>query len=148
MKWFHVLALGASVWLAGCAAPTPSPQAGGDGPVATAPPAPRVQPQPAHGEMSPVAVTELRSRTVAPLDAPADLWERVRRGFAQRDAKLGHLRARGEIAGKKDHPAHARMRQPVALGGAKFGSGNADHEHAVFSSDVHCEYGRSARVRL
>jgi len=85
MKWFHVLALGASVWLAGCAAPTPSPQAGGDGLVATAPPAPRVQPQPAHGEMSPVAVTELRSRTVAPLDAPADLWERVRRGFAMPD---------------------------------------------------------------
>jgi membrane-bound lytic murein transglycosylase D len=37
------------------------------------------------GDMPPVAMTELHSQDVAPLDAPSDLWERVRRGFAMPD---------------------------------------------------------------
>ena len=41
--------------------------------------------QPVAGEMSPVAVSELRSGKVAPLDAPADLWDRIRRGYALPD---------------------------------------------------------------
>ena len=34
---------------------------------------------------STIAVTELRSGAVAPLDAPADLWDRIRRGFLMPD---------------------------------------------------------------
>ena len=83
MKLLHVLALGACVWLAGCAAPgtPPTDAPAGAAPITTRP---RVD-MPQAGDMSPVAVTELRSRKVAPLDAPADLWERIRRGFALPD---------------------------------------------------------------
>ncbi|MDO5693323.1 MAG: transglycosylase SLT domain-containing protein [Pseudomonadota bacterium] len=68
MKWFQTLALATSVVLAGCAtqqehAPAPSGVA-------------------RHGEMPDVAVSELRGGKVASLEAPADLWDRVRRGFA------------------------------------------------------------------
>jgi membrane-bound lytic murein transglycosylase D len=37
------------------------------------------------GRMPPVAVTELQSDAVVPLDTPADLWDRMRRGFAMSD---------------------------------------------------------------
>ncbi len=83
MKLLHVLALGACVWLAGCAAPgTPTTDAPAGATTSTT--RPRAD-MPQAGDMSAVAVTELRSRKVAPLDAPADLWERIRRGFALPD---------------------------------------------------------------
>ena len=65
MKWSYVLALAASVWLAGCAAPGST---SGDSPTRTS----TASRQPASGDMPPVSVTELRSGKVAPLDAPAD----------------------------------------------------------------------------
>ena len=83
MRWFHVLALGASVWLAGCAAPGGSST--GSPATDAAPTATRATPAPYTGDMPPVAVTELRSSAVAPLDAPADLWDRIRRGFLMPD---------------------------------------------------------------
>jgi len=83
MKWFHVLALAASVAVAGCAAPG-GPGADGKAPASTTT-ARTATAVPGSGDMAPVAVTELRSRGVAPLDAPADLWDRVRRGFAMPD---------------------------------------------------------------
>ena len=78
MKLLHVLALGACVWLAGCAAPqktsapSPTPSASATAPIANG----------KDGAMPTVAVTELSSTKVAPLAAPKDLWERIRRGFA------------------------------------------------------------------
>ena len=80
MKWSYLLALTASVWLAGCAAPGTSGDA--SSPFGTTKPGAR---QPASGDMSPVSVTELHSNGVAPLDAPADLWVRIRRGYAMPD---------------------------------------------------------------
>ncbi len=92
MKRYHWAALAASIALAGCAAPGPGKS---DDATATAPPAPRAAPQPHAGEMSTVAMTELRSIPVAPLDAPADIWDRVRRGFAMPDLD-GELVSRHE----------------------------------------------------
>lgn len=75
MKWFHVLALVASVWVAGCAAPgSTSPDSRGESASHT--------PNAYTGDMPPIPVTELRSAKVAPLDTPADLWDRIRRGYA------------------------------------------------------------------
>ena len=85
MKWSYLLALAASVWLAGCAAPgTTSSDTPGATSSGTSTRASTAR-QPVAGEMSPVAVSELRSGKVAPLDAPADLWDRIRRGYALPD---------------------------------------------------------------
>ena len=85
MRWFSLLALAASVWVAGCAAPgttsPDSPQAGDSASGAAV----STRPAPYAGDMPPLQMTELRSAAVAPLDAPADLWDRVRRGFAMPD---------------------------------------------------------------
>ncbi|MCA0323985.1 MAG: transglycosylase SLT domain-containing protein [Proteobacteria bacterium] len=79
MKWFHLLALAASVWVAGCATPPGTPDTSADpGASSQAPSVPT-------GAMSPVAVTELRTTRVAATLPPADLWERIQRGFAMPD---------------------------------------------------------------
>ena len=85
MKWYSGLALLASIVLAGCAAP--------GGP---APESPRPSPSVVRsGEMPDVAVSELRGARVASLEAPADLWERIRRGYAMPDLQ-GELVQRHE----------------------------------------------------
>ena len=93
MKWFHVLALAASVWVAGCAAPgTPASS------VSSAPsPSVVTRPAPNAGDMPAVAVAELRSTQVAQLDAPADLWDRIRRGFAMPDLDTPLVRDREQF---------------------------------------------------
>ena len=95
MKWYQGLALVVSVALAGCAAPGGGADGASDGASAatsTARTAPRM---PRSGEMPDVAVSELRGGQVAALEAPADLWERVRRGFAMPDLQ-GELVERHE----------------------------------------------------
>lgn len=95
MKWYQGLALVVSVALAGCAAPGGGADGASDGASAatsTARTAPRM---PRSGEMPEVAVSELRGGQVAALEAPADLWERVRRGFAMPDLQ-GELVERHE----------------------------------------------------
>lgn len=95
MKWYQGLALVVSVALAGCAAPGGGADGATDGASAatsTARTAPRM---PRSGEMPDVAVSELRGGQVAALEAPADLWERVRRGFAMPDLQ-GELVERHE----------------------------------------------------
>lgn len=95
MKWYQGLALVVSVALAGCAAPDGGADGASDGASAatsTARTAPRM---PRSGEMPDVAVSELRGGQVAALEAPADLWERVRRGFAMPDLQ-GELVERHE----------------------------------------------------
>ena len=86
MKLFHFAALAALLWLAGCAtAPAPAPAAD---PTAATPSAPSASPAPAApavipgGPLSPITASEAASRTVVQLEPPADLWERIRRGFA------------------------------------------------------------------
>ncbi len=81
MKWTLSLALLASLWLAGCAAPGPaSPDSSPTLPTTTraaSPDTPRLP-----DALPPVRVTELRGNHVAALETPADLWERIRRGYA------------------------------------------------------------------
>jgi len=89
MRLLLALTLAASVCLSGCVtlggrdeAATP----GDDSAAASATPSADASLTPReHDAMPPVAMTELHSQAVAPLGAPADLWERVRRGFAMPD---------------------------------------------------------------
>ena len=80
MKLYQAAVLSILLALAGCATPpSPAPSA------STAPPTP-AQPQlPASipgGPLQPITASEAASRGVAQLQPPADLWERIRRGFA------------------------------------------------------------------
>ena len=84
MRWFSLLALAASVWVAGCAAPGTAPSTDSPQGTASATGAP-VRAAPYTGDMPPLTMTELRTSAVAPLDAPADLWDRIRRGFSMRE---------------------------------------------------------------
>lgn len=90
MNLLSILALSTLVWLAGCATgPLP------DGRVPVADRKPETQPiaeqdtpaRPAavvgsRAPLSPIAAQPTASRTVTSLAAPADLWERIRRGYA------------------------------------------------------------------
>lgn len=80
MKKYKLLALVASVFLAGCAT-TMGPQ-GTHSPVDNAKeaqaPLPAVIPA---GPLSAIEPSELTSRTVAALEPPPDLWHRIRAGF-------------------------------------------------------------------
>ena len=93
MKWYQGLALAASVAIvAGCAAPgsTPDSSAEPGSPVATT-----SGPVRGAGEMPAVTVSELQGSRVQSVEAPADLWDRVRRGFAMPDLE-GELVQRHE----------------------------------------------------
>ncbi|MFV0681432.1 transglycosylase SLT domain-containing protein [Ottowia sp.] len=81
MKWSFALTLATSVWLAGCAVPGTTPS---DTPSDDNAPAVSSVP-PSYGDMPSVAVTELPSTAVASLDAPTDIWDRIRRGYAMPD---------------------------------------------------------------
>jgi membrane-bound lytic murein transglycosylase D len=89
MKRLYVLTLAASFWLAGCASlglgsgAAGNRQADEQNPAAATTTTDTTPPR--DGDMPPVAVTELPSSAVAPLDAPTDIWDRVRRGFAMPD---------------------------------------------------------------
>ncbi|HXE50169.1 MAG TPA: transglycosylase SLT domain-containing protein [Ramlibacter sp.] len=86
MKLLHFAALAGLLWLAGCATP-PASQT-----TAAADPAPVTQTgesgQPSGpavipaGPLQPITASNAASRGVAQLEPPADLWERIRRGFA------------------------------------------------------------------
>lgn len=81
MKLLHAASLAALLWLAGCATTT-APSAPADSPAATSPaPAPHVAQFPS-GPMQPITASQAASRGVAMLQPPADLWDRIRRGFA------------------------------------------------------------------
>jgi membrane-bound lytic murein transglycosylase D len=84
MKQYHLLALLAALALAGCAT-TQGPEAVPAASVEAARPA-EAAPLPAvipTGPLSAIQPTDLSGlRTVAGLEAPPDLWNRIRRGFA------------------------------------------------------------------
>ncbi|MGV3570849.1 MAG: transglycosylase SLT domain-containing protein, partial [Ramlibacter sp.] len=87
MKQYHLLALVAAFALAGCAT-TQGPDATGtaagpaDNSVTAAPRLPAVVPG---GPLSALPNSEISPRSVAGLEAPPDLWHRIRRGFAMPD---------------------------------------------------------------
>jgi membrane-bound lytic murein transglycosylase D len=81
---FQIAGLSLLLWLAGCAAPPSAPEAKDSAPPANVveitpqPAAPAVVPA---GPLQPITASEAASRAVAQLQPPADLWERIRRGF-------------------------------------------------------------------
>jgi membrane-bound lytic murein transglycosylase D len=82
MKLIPIAGLSLLLWLAGCAtAPPDAPTQ--SAPVTDAKPAvPDAPPVIPSGELKPIpAATDAASRGVAQMQPPADLWERIRRGF-------------------------------------------------------------------
>lgn len=82
MKSIYIAALFMLLWLAGCATPPAEKAAEATGAIAAKPAEsaePAVIPS---GPMAPITAAEAASRAVAQLKPPADLWERIRRGFA------------------------------------------------------------------
>ena len=90
MKFIHLAGLSALLWLTGCATVgTPTADGAHSIPSATVPATdPKQALVPAHtavyprGALQPITAADAASRGVAQLKAPADLWERIRRGFA------------------------------------------------------------------
>jgi membrane-bound lytic murein transglycosylase D len=86
MKLLHIAGLSLLLWLAGCAT---SPGGPGDADTTTATAKPvqggaSVTPVPAvipSGPLAPITAANAASRAVAQLEPPADLWERIRRGY-------------------------------------------------------------------
>src|SRR5688572_11024164 len=78
MRLLHIAALSFVLALAGCAtAPDLEPQS----PAPVTSPTPEAQPAIPGGPLQPITAAEAASRGVAQLQPPADLWERIRRGF-------------------------------------------------------------------
>jgi len=87
-KLLQAAGLSLAVWLAGCATaplPSSSPSSPSSTPseqapsVVTAPAGPAVVPS---GPLSPITPVEAAALGVAPTQPPADLWERIRSGYA------------------------------------------------------------------
>ncbi|RRD56871.1 LysM peptidoglycan-binding domain-containing protein [Comamonadaceae bacterium OH2545_COT-014] len=98
----RTMALAASVLLAGCAT-RPAGPAVASGADTDAVPG-TTTPQLAGGPMSPVAVQEMNGRRVASLNTPADLWERIRRGYAMPNLDTDLVREREQwYAGRPDY---------------------------------------------
>ena len=87
----RILALGASVWLAGCTSPGAIRSDANTGNLNAEPAERAVSPSdkvaslfPAGG-LKPLSSSQLGSKSVHALLPPADLWDRIRRGFAMPD---------------------------------------------------------------
>lgn len=78
MKLLYPALLSSVLWLAGCATVTPDAPAEGGALSSHTPSYP-------NGSLSPLKTTEVATPGVASLSAPADLWDRIRRGFAMPD---------------------------------------------------------------
>jgi len=89
MRVFKLVCLSGLIWLAGCASTgittTAAPPASSDAkPAGSAAPVTRHSAGPG-GELLPITSAHASSGVVAPLAPPADLWERIRRGYAMPD---------------------------------------------------------------
>ncbi len=90
MKFIHLLGMAGLLWLAGCASTGPQVLADGPSPPAAASQQPTAMSSSrlamtTGGPLQPILAAQAASRAVTPLAAPADLWERIRRGFAMPD---------------------------------------------------------------
>ena len=125
-RTLQALALAAAVFLAGCATrpatppasgqtdaaastdarPAASPAAEEEGPQAQIRPSPTgpgagIRP---YVPMSPLTVRDMQGRPVTPLNAPADIWERVRGNFAMPDLSNDLVRKQEQwYAGRPDY---------------------------------------------
>ncbi len=83
MKLHHAAVLAASLWLAGCATlPAPTETARNEPDRAAKPAEPSAPSVIPGGPLKPIAAADASSQSVAALQPPADLWDRIRRGFA------------------------------------------------------------------
>ena len=86
MKFLHIVSLVGMLWLTGCAttggAPGVASNAPDDTPTSSRPAHTPIIPK---GPLQPITAANASSLEVASLSAPADLWERIRRGFAMPD---------------------------------------------------------------
>ncbi|MBV7541778.1 transglycosylase SLT domain-containing protein [Acidovorax sp. sic0104] len=90
MKILHIACLAAALWLTGCATTgsTQNPSAAADAKASTeATSSARASHTPVipNGPLRPITAAQASSGEVASLSAPADLWDRIRRGFAMPD---------------------------------------------------------------
>ncbi|MBF5005961.1 transglycosylase SLT domain-containing protein [Diaphorobacter caeni] len=98
MRLLQILGLASLVWLAGCAtnnAPAPSAPTGKPATETTSVPQ-HITPNYPSGPLSPISPYELGSTNydVTGIKAPADLWDRIRRGFAMPDLQNELVRDR------------------------------------------------------
>ena len=87
MKILHIACLAGLLWLTGCATTGSAPdQAAASGSTtSTKAPAAHHTPVIPNGPLKPITAAKAASGEVASLSAPADLWDRIRRGFAMPD---------------------------------------------------------------
>ncbi len=88
MRMLKIFGLVSMVWLAGCATNNASdPGLQSDGSGSGSIPTKQAQPSYPSGPLSPISPYQLGTGTygVASIKAPADLWDRIRRGFAMPD---------------------------------------------------------------
>ena len=88
MKILHIACLAGLLWLTGCATTgAPSPDQAGTDPKAIPSTARSSSHTPLipNGPLKPITAAQASSGEVASLSAPADLWDRIRRGFAMPD---------------------------------------------------------------
>jgi membrane-bound lytic murein transglycosylase D len=100
----QALAMAAMLWLAGCATPpvtSPADSVPSDGSPVVVPVTPAAKSEPVNrsgvyplGGLNPLASTSLGSNKVHALLPPADLWDRIRRGFAMPDLDSDLVRER------------------------------------------------------
>ena len=88
MKILHVACLTGALWLTGCATQNTAPVTNADATApalsSTTPPKPHTADIP-QGALRPITAARASTGQVASLSPPADLWERIRRGFAMPD---------------------------------------------------------------
>jgi membrane-bound lytic murein transglycosylase D len=90
MKLFPLAAVAALLWLSGCTT-VPRPPSAPGSPAAAAAAAPAaaapvpLQPVIPGGPMQPITADQASSQDVAGMEVPADLWDRIRRGFKMED---------------------------------------------------------------
>ena len=104
MKFFIYLCLSSLLWLSGCASPgltspgaLPTSASVPAGPASASAGAPASAPATAvfpGGALQPITAAQAVSRTVTQLAPPADLWERVRRGFAMPNLESAQVQDR------------------------------------------------------
>ncbi|WP_313072819.1 transglycosylase SLT domain-containing protein [Melaminivora sp.] len=78
MRFLHLLMLASLLWLTGCATTAPGDASSSGTDLAHTPLYPA-------GPLRPITAGSTGGRMVAGIDAPADLWDRIRRGFAMPD---------------------------------------------------------------
>ncbi len=84
MKFIVAACLAGSLFLAGCASTTSTTSPNG-GPSANATPGTGATPVYPPGTLTPITSGSARSRSVVTLAPPADMWDRIRRGFKMPD---------------------------------------------------------------